>query len=246
MSESPSGFWSRARALLYRRKYEFLLVSLLQHLFTAVLFSDLDVYSRLAWPLSTVIIGFFSVGVFAERNAAQRRMKHITNALVVIYPALSWIVPPTDGWMIGLSLAYLSFFVVIFVEVLRYLLRPRYINVDLVLAAICGYLLLLETSTFLMQALYYLIPEPFHGIDTTSPGTVYLDLVYFCSIILTSIGLGDITPEHHVTKLATAVVGLTGQVYSVVLVGILISKYASTTAPPPESTPPGRTPSDRP
>jgi hypothetical protein len=240
MSESPEGFWSRAHALLYRRKYEFLLVSLLQHLFTAVLFSDLDVYSRLAWPLSTVIIGFFSVGVFAERTAAQRRMKHVTNTLVVVYPALSWIAPPTDGWMIGLSLAYLSFFVVIFVEVLRYLLRPRYINVDLVLAAICGYLLLLETSTFMMQALYYLIPDPFHGIDTTSRGTVYLDLVYFCSIILTSIGLGDITPEHHVTKLATSVVGIIGQIYSVVLVGILISKYASTSQQPTAA------PSDRP
>lgn len=75
----------------------------------------------------------------------------------------------------------------------------------------------------------YAVPGSFRGIDATSATTVYLDLVYFCSIVITSIGFGDITPAHHATKLATSAVGLTGQ-YSVVLVGILISKYTAATA----------------
>lgn len=72
-----------------------------------------------------------------------------------------------------------------------------------------------------MQAFYYAVPRGFRGIDTASFTAVYLDLVYFCSIVITGIGFGDITPSHHITKLATSVVG--GETYSVVLVGILIS-----------------------
>jgi len=43
----------------------------------------------------------------------------------------------------------------------------------------------------------------------------------------TSIGFGDITPNSHVTKLLTSFLGVTGQFYSVVLVGILITKFTS-------------------
>ena len=56
---------------------------------------------------------------------------------------------------------------------------------------------------------------------------VYMDLVYFNSITLTSIGYGDLTPGTHYTKLITAFIGIVGQFYSVVLVGILISKFSS-------------------
>lgn len=54
-----------------------------------------------------------------------------------------------------------------------------------------------------------------------------MDLVYFCSITLTTIGYGDITPNAYYTKLATSLIGIAGQFYSVVLLGILISKFTS-------------------
>jgi hypothetical protein len=61
----------------------------------------------------------------------------------------------------------------------------------------------------------------------SSPSAVYMDLVYFCSITMTSIGFGDILPNNHVTKLITSLFGIIGQFYSVVLVGILISKFTA-------------------
>lgn len=58
-----------------------------------------------------------------------------------------------------------------------------------------------------------------------------MDLVYFSSITLTSIGFGDITPSSYHTKLITAFFGIAGQFYVVVLVGILISKFSSKSDP---------------
>jgi hypothetical protein len=37
---------------------------------------------------------------------------------------------------------------------------------------------------------------------------------------------------HHITKLATSMLGITGQMYSVVLVSILVSKYTSASTTP--------------
>jgi Ion channel len=217
------------KTLLHRRKYELLLAALLLHLFIAVVIPDLDFYTRFVWPLNMALLGLFSVGIFTGRSRAHRALKNLMNLLVTAFPMVPWFVMPTAAVMVVLSVCYVAFFVVILVEVMRHLLRPSYINIDLVSAAICGFYLLLETSIFLMQALFYAVPGGFHGVDTTSFTTVYLDLVYFCSIVITSIGFGDITPAHHITKLATSVVGITGQTYSVVLVGILISKYTAAT-----------------
>lgn len=216
--------------LLRRRKYELLLVGLLQHLFIAVLLPDLELYTRIVWPLNMALLGLLSVGVFADRSRAHRALRGFMSLLVTLIPMLPWLLTPTPGIMIALSVCYMAFFLVIFIEVLRHLLRPSYIDADLVSASICGFFLLLEVGVFAMQALYYAVPASFRGVDTTSFTTVYLDLVYFCAIALTSIGFGDITPAHHMTKLATAILGVAGQMWSVVLVGILISKYTAATA----------------
>lgn len=228
--QTRAGLRSRAQQRIHEHKYELLLAALLQHLFTPAFLPDLDVYTRFAWPLNMVLLGLFSVGIFAGRSRASRAFKNVMSVVVVGFPALWWVVTPTPTMLVALSLSYVAFFVAIVVEVVRHMLRPSYINIDLVSSAVCGLFLLLETSIFLMEAIYYAVPASFHGIDTASPTTVYLDLVYFCSIVITSIGFGDITPAHHVTKLATSAIGIAGQMYSVVLVGILISKYTSATA----------------
>jgi hypothetical protein len=215
------------RGLLQRKKYELLLCGLLQHLFIAAFLPDLDFYARVVWPLNMVILGGFSVEIFAGRSRLHRLVKNLMLGLVVVFPTLAVLRKPTPVFMLTLSICYVAFFLFIFVEVLRYLLRPSYINVDIVSASICGYLLLLEMGIFSVQAQVYAVPSAFRGLSTESFTATYLDIVYFCSITITSIGFGDITPHHHMAKLATAILGIVGQFYSVVLVGILIAKYTS-------------------
>jgi hypothetical protein len=128
-----------------------------------------------------------------------------------------------------LNINYVIFFVFLFIELLRFLLRPGYINTDIISAAVCGYLLLIEISVFVLQTLEYQNPASFKGIDTSSSANIFIDLVYFCSITFTSIGFGDITPSHHSTKLVTSFIGIAGQFYTVVLVGVLLSKFTSRT-----------------
>ncbi len=167
------------------------------------------------------------MGVFIEKGRATNAVRNLLFALVLLLPISLPFLGQMPHFMELLSGVYVLFFAFIFWEIIRFLIRPSYINADIISASACGYLLLIEISTFLMQTLFYRNPLAFKGIDASNPAATYIDLVYFSSITLTSIGFGDITPNLPHTKLLTALFGIAGQFYSVVLVGILISKFAS-------------------
>ena len=216
-------------AFLHVNKYEVLLVSLIQHLFIGVFLDDLEFYTRVIWPINIFVVGLSSIGIFVRKG---RWKKIVRDVLFLVVLALPIALPFFGGltyFMLTFNIAYVIFFSFIFREIIMFLLRPGYINKDLISAAACGYFLLLEISVFLMQVFLYQNFDAINGIDDSSKASVFMDLVYFCSITMTSIGFGDITPNAYYTKLITSFFGIAGQFYSVVLVGILISKFASST-----------------
>ncbi|MEZ4961454.1 MAG: potassium channel family protein [Saprospiraceae bacterium] len=218
----------QAIPFLRRRKYEVLLFALVQHLFIGIFLRDLPFYTKYIWVANMLILGVASVGVFVEKGRWKNVVKNLLFVLVTAFPLAVPFVQHVPEFMYALNISYVLFFSFIFWEVLKFLLRPGYINLDIISASACGYFLLIEISVFLMQMLFYQNPDSFKGVSNTGdPASTYIDLVYFCSITLTSIGFGDILPNAHYTKLATAFFGIAGQFYSVVLVGILISKFTS-------------------
>jgi hypothetical protein len=212
---------------IHKRKYELLLLALVQHLFIGIFLSDLSFYTKLIWPINMLILGIASVGVFVEKGQWKNVIQKVLFVSVVALPIGLSFFNNNIFYFLFLNIAYVLFFLFIFWEVLKYLIKPSYINTDIISASACGYFLLIEISTFLLQFFVYQNQESFKGIDFTNPANTYIDLVYFSSITLTSIGFGDITPNTHYTKLITSFFGIAGQFYSVVLVGILISKFTS-------------------
>ncbi|WP_435353615.1 potassium channel family protein [Emticicia sp. SJ17W-69] len=213
-----------------QNKYEILLFALIQHLFVGIILKDMDFYVKIIWPINMIIVGIASVGVFMEKGRFKKIIKNCLFLLVLALPvSLSFIKKNSPELMTIISAVYVLFFLYIFLELIKFLIKPSYINSDIISASACGYFLLIEVNVFLMQIFFYNNSQSIKGIDMTSTSAVYMDLVYFCSITITSIGFGDITPNTHVTKLITSLFGIIGQFYSVVLVGILISKFSSKT-----------------
>lgn len=192
-----------------------------------VFLSDMPFYTKYIWPINMLILGTSSVGVFIEKGYWKNVIQKVLFSLVVALPIGLSFFSNNIFYFLFLNIAYVIFFLFIFLEVLKYLIKPSYINTDIISASACGYFLLIEISTFLLQFFVYQNQQSFKGIDFSSPANTYMDLVYFSSITLTSIGFGDITPNTHYTKLITSFFGIAGQFYSVVLVGILISKFTS-------------------
>ncbi|MCF8254142.1 MAG: potassium channel family protein [Bacteroidia bacterium] len=214
---------------IHKEKYELLLLALVQHLFIGIFLSDLPFYTKVIWPINMLILGIASVGVFIEKGHWKNLIQKVLFLLVFALPIGLTFWGSNPYYFIFLNIGYVVFFSFILWEVLNYLIKPSYINTDIISASACGYFLLIEISTFLLQFFVYQNPQSFKGIDLSCPASTYMDLVYFSSITLTSIGFGDITPNTHYTKLITSFFGIAGQFYSVVLVGILISKFVSKT-----------------
>jgi len=212
---------------LQRYKYEVLLLALVQHLFIGIFLHDLSFYTKYIWPINMLVLGLASVGVFVEKGRLKNRVRNLLFVVVLALPIVLPGVGQLTNFMLLLNVCYVLYFVFIFWEILKFLLKPGYINLDIISASACGYFLLLEISVFLLQFLFYQNPASFKGVDTGGTAATYVDFVYFSSITLTSIGFGDILPNAHYTKLVTAFIGIVGQFYSVVLVGILISKFSS-------------------
>ncbi len=226
-------------AWLHVRKYEILLAALIQHLFIGVFLEDVDFYAKVIWPINILVVGMASIGIFVKKGRWKKIVRDILFVVVLILPIALPFFGRLPYFMLSLNIAYVIFFSFIFREIIAFLIRPGYINTDLITASACGYFLLLEISVFLMQVFLYEDFSSINGIDDTSKAAVFMDLVYFNSVTFTSIGFGDITPKSHHVKLITAFIGIVGQFYSVVLVGILISKFsAKTTFVNEDSTPP--------
>lgn len=215
------------KQILESRKYELLLVGLLQHLFIGIFLSDMIFYRNVVWPINMLVLGLASGGVFIAKEKWKNVLRSILFSFVLGMPILLPFFETEPMYFIALNIIYIIFFAFIFWEVMTFLIKPSYINADIISASACGYLLLIEISVFTLQFLFYLNPNSLKGVNTAGNSETFIDLVYFCSITLTSIGFGDITPGSTYTKLITALIGIVGQFYSVVLVGILISKFVS-------------------
>lgn len=212
---------------IHQRKYEVLLFALVQHLFIGIFVQDLPLYTQVIWPINMLILGLASIGVFIEKGQWKNIIQKILFFIVLLLPIGLTFVGKNHWYFIFLNIAYVVFYLYILLEVLKFLIKPSYINADIISASACGYFLLIEICTFLFQFFVYQNPLSFKGIDTSSPAQTYMDLVYFSSITLTSIGYGDITPSVYQTKLITSLFGIVGQFYLVILVGIIISKFTS-------------------
>ena len=136
---------------IHKRKYELLLIALIQHLFIGIFLSDLLFYTKVIWPINMVILGIASIGVFIEKGKWKNIVQKILFLVVVLLPIGLTFFGNSISYFLFLNVAYVLFFLIIFWEVLNYLIKPSYINTDIISASACGYFLLIEISTFLLQ-----------------------------------------------------------------------------------------------
>ncbi|MEO0896847.1 MAG: ion channel [Bacteroidota bacterium] len=211
------------------------MLALIQHLFVGIFLNDLAFYTRVIWPINMVILGVASFGVFMEQGRWKIILRNILFVLIVALPISLPFMGHLPYFMPFLGFIYGCYFVFVFWEIIRFLIKPSYINIDIISAAGCGFFLLIEIMVFVLQIMYYSNPESINGIDPFNPASIYIDLVYLSSIVQTTIGFGDITPNSPQTKLIVSLFGILGQFYSVVLVGILLSKFTSKGSSPQEN-----------
>ncbi|HAC64289.1 MAG TPA: hypothetical protein DCF68_12295, partial [Cyanothece sp. UBA12306] len=129
----------------------------------------------------------------------------------------SWFIQ--FSWNLGL----LSFYLLITGCLLILITQSSEVTLDTILGAVSGYFTLAIAWGMLFHLIEFLSPGSF---ELPQGSVVRPDIfIYLSQITMASVGYGEIIPVTPLARSATAILGMIGQLYLVVLLGILIGIY---------------------
>ena len=151
-------------------------------------------------------------------------------AFWIAFEARLWTLDPRvsrvlqDGMMTG-------FYLWVLVVVLREVFRPRTSEVDAVVGALCGFLLILLVFMAVHGLIEALRPDSYRTagppFSERSDAMVLASFQYFSTITLTTVGFGDIVPVTPAARLATGLEAMVGQLYLAVVIATLVGRVAA-------------------
>ena len=129
-----------------------------------------------------------------------------------------------DGMMTG-------FYLWVLVVVLREVFRPRTSEVDAVVGALCGFLLILQVFVRVHGLIEAWRPNSYRTdgppFSERSDAMLVANFQYFSTITLTTVGFGDIVPVTPAARLVTGLESMVGQLYLAVVIATLVGRVAA-------------------
>lgn len=208
--------------------YEILLISLFFHLYGSIFFNDLHFYGTYIRIINTIFLYFASTNSFFHRKNTISKRSII---LIIITLILNLIFLFKNNNLIIKEIR--EFYVLIFMiltlyNTAKFLLMPNRFDKALISASVVGYMLIIEVAVRVFLILFLISDKPvLNNIDFSFHTNTFIDTVYYCTITITSIGYGDILPISHNARMTTSLLGLIGQLYLVVIMSIMVSKFLS-------------------
>ncbi|WP_395058796.1 potassium channel family protein [Flavobacterium sp.] len=213
---------------LSKNCYEILVITLLLHLYGSLFFSDLYFYGTYIRILNTVFLYFGSTITFLNRKGENFKKGKIIIGLLFLLNFGLLFVGKTSIFSGLRDVFYLVFLALTLYNIAKFLISPHRFDKALIFASLSGYLLIIEIAVRSFMVLYKFEGNHIlNNVDFSYHTKTFIDTVYYCTVTITSIGFGDILPIGHKAKILTSILGLTGQFYLVIVMGIIVSKFIS-------------------
>lgn len=214
---------SRIR-LLKQNRFLFLLLTLL---FLLIVTPILDNFA----DLTTLLNLFISLTLFSGTItfAARKRNGYLALLLAAPYFIGMW----TDNIFINSPFHNISifsgilFYFYIIGLLLYYVFKQRNVAIELIYAALAGFLLLGIAWSNIYYLIYSIEPSSFTNLDIGHADLRY-KLVYFSFITISTLGYGDIIPTNAIAQSWCILEAIIGQIYMVVLVAGLVGGFTNT------------------
>jgi hypothetical protein len=142
------------------------------------------------------------------------------------------VVQDSLKWMVWAYLFYCLYMGFAIVALSKKILSAPFVNTDIIFGSIIIYLL----AGILWGKLYFIIdiihPGSFHGLQVSqyhnSLRMSYFnqfDLIYFSYASLTTLGMGDIAPIHHLAKSLTVAEAMFGQLFVAIVIARMVGYW---------------------
>jgi hypothetical protein len=185
-------------------------------------------------PVRLLTSLFFSLLMVAGAVTMSRRPKirFFAGVCALVAISLRWFthIAPTPVIQCMSSLTTLIFLILLTVVVLTRVFKDnRPVTIHRIMGAIAAYLLFGITWAILYSLLDQILPQAFNNsiagrnFDPERQGL----LTYYSFITLTTVGYGDMTPMHDVSRMFAVMEALLGQLYPATLLARLVSLEVS-------------------
>ncbi|MEM9412748.1 MAG: potassium channel family protein [Planctomycetota bacterium] len=138
---------------------------------------------------------------------------------------LGWIPIDSAGLALVSPILYSCFFAVGVSIFCHRILTASSVDVDVLLAASCAYILLGFLFSTLFVAIWHVDPSSFE-LANAEDDAAY-QLIYFSFVTLTTLGYGEILPNSHATQMLAALEAILGQLFVTIVVGLLVGLFVS-------------------
>jgi hypothetical protein len=216
---------SDVQHFLSKNKYPIFLFSVVFILFSGIIF-DFFLREKTAALINLIIITVAGFNLLEQEKSRHLLYRIITVLLLIVMIYGARVFGEETGSKLIFLILFL-FFIFISFTIYRQLYLTREITPRIIMGAFSGYVLLGWLGSFVFAAINIYDPQAF-----SQPLNYWIDfdkIVYFSFISLTTIGYGDIYPVNEYAQRISVVLGLTGQFYLAVIIGVLIGKYLSKT-----------------
>lgn len=178
------------------------------------------------WGRISVVVLLGATLLFALRTARARR---IWQALAIIYilastllTFISIVAPGAHDFSQETAIAGGLLLIVTPFAILRRIIAHKFVSTETVVGAVCVYLLLGFSFTFIYSAIGFLSPAPFFVGVPEATANEYL---FFSYTTLTTVGYGNLIPAGNLGQTFAMLEALFGQIFLVIVVARLVSLW---------------------
>lgn len=207
---------------LYNRRYLILIITLI---FNMVVPSSYDSHIGRIINLILLFLLVNSSLFFIQHSKKLLHWFLIFAVVSFVFESLGFDGNPDKVWR-GI-IRFTASFVFIFMlslNLMSDMLNRQRVDLNMVMGAISGYFLLALNASYIFIIIESFTPYSFliDGIAAKP-----FELLYFAIVTITTTGYGDVLPISEVARRATMFFAVAGQIYTTVVLAVIVAKYIS-------------------
>lgn len=121
--------------------------------------------------------------------------------------------------------AYFLFYIIVTFQLIKQVWKSKRVGKNVIFGLISGYISLGLIGFFICMTIEMITPGSFQGFSEGISLTE--NIMYYSYITLLTIGYGEVLPITSLAQKSAILIGLTGQMYLVVVTAIVVGKYVN-------------------